>query len=85
MILISFLNYQFDLCTVDGLIYFKLLVFLQAEYVHMLNATMCAATRVICAILENFQDETGITVPESLRPWMPESTYPTTEKCAVPT
>ena len=25
------------------------------EYVHMLNGTMCAVTRVICAILENFQ------------------------------
>ncbi|XP_065338734.1 probable serine--tRNA ligase, cytoplasmic isoform X1 [Cloeon dipterum] len=41
------------------------------EYVHMLNATMCATTRVICAILENYQTETGIKVPEVLKPYMP--------------
>ncbi|XP_055327914.1 probable serine--tRNA ligase, cytoplasmic [Paramacrobiotus metropolitanus] len=44
----------------------------KVEYVHMLNATMCATTRVICAILENFQDDNGIVVPEPLRPYMPE-------------
>lgn len=32
------------------------------EYVHMLNATMCATTRVICAILEVHQSERGIEV-----------------------
>jgi len=43
-----------------------------ADYVHMLNATMCATTRVICAILETYQEEDGITVPECLRPLMPQ-------------
>jgi len=43
-----------------------------AEYVHMLNATMCAATRTICAILENYQVEDGIIVPPALRDLMPE-------------
>ncbi|KAF4522637.1 hypothetical protein B566_EDAN011036 [Ephemera danica] len=43
------------------------------EYVHMLNATMCATTRVICAILENNQTETGVRVPEVLKPFMPEA------------
>ncbi|KAG1690294.1 Serine--tRNA ligase, cytoplasmic [Nymphon striatum] len=43
----------------------------KTDYVHMLNATMCAATRVICAILENYQTETGIKVPEILKPFMP--------------
>ncbi|XP_071455316.1 serine--tRNA ligase, cytoplasmic isoform X2 [Hetaerina americana] len=43
----------------------------QTSYVHMLNATMCATTRVICAILEVHQTETGILVPELLRPFMP--------------
>lgn len=43
----------------------------QVDYVHMLNATMCATTRVICVILENYQTETGVTVPEALRPFMP--------------
>ncbi|KAK4292584.1 hypothetical protein Pmani_034672 [Petrolisthes manimaculis] len=42
------------------------------EYVHMLNATMCATTRVICAILENYQTETGITVPDAIKPYLPE-------------
>ena len=43
----------------------------EVEYVHMLNATMCATTRTICAILENYQTEEGIVVPEVLRPFMP--------------
>lgn len=42
------------------------------EYVHMLNATMCATTRVICAILETHQTETGVKVPEVLQKYMPE-------------
>ena len=37
----------------------------------MLNATMCATTRVICAILENHQTDEGIIVPEVLQPYMP--------------
>ena len=40
----------------------------------MLNATMCATTRVICAILENYQTEGGIVVPEALREFMPDGT-----------
>ena len=39
----------------------------------MLNATMCATTRTICAILENYQTEDGIVVPEILKAWMPKS------------
>ncbi|CAD7080039.1 unnamed protein product [Hermetia illucens] len=42
------------------------------DYVHMLNATMCATTRVICAILETHQTETGVKVPEVLKMYMPE-------------
>ncbi|KAI4504182.1 hypothetical protein M0802_000653 [Mischocyttarus mexicanus] len=41
------------------------------DYVHMLNATMCAVTRVICAILEVHQTETGIKVPKALSRYMP--------------
>ncbi|KAF7996339.1 hypothetical protein HCN44_001971 [Aphidius gifuensis] len=41
------------------------------NYVHMLNATMCAATRVICAILEVNQTETGIKVPKVISSYMP--------------
>lgn len=42
------------------------------DFVHMLNATMCATTRVICAILETHQTETGVKVPEPLQKYMPE-------------
>ena len=41
------------------------------EYVHMLNATMCAVTRVICAVLEINQTETGIKVPAAIAQFMP--------------
>jgi len=43
-----------------------------AQYVHMLNATMCAVTRVICCLLENHQEEKGVKVPKALAPFMPE-------------
>ncbi|KAL3315196.1 Serine--tRNA ligase, cytoplasmic [Cichlidogyrus casuarinus] len=44
----------------------------ETEFVHMLNSTMCATTRAICVILENYQTEDGIEVPEKLRPFMPQ-------------
>ncbi|MEE6493043.1 hypothetical protein FKM82_016708 [Ascaphus truei] len=43
----------------------------KVDFVHMLNATMCATTRAICAILENYQTEEGIAVPDKLRVFMP--------------
>ncbi|NXR11561.1 SYSC protein, partial [Semnornis frantzii] len=43
----------------------------KVEFVHMLNATMCATTRTICAILENHQTEEGIRIPEKLQAFMP--------------
>jgi len=42
----------------------------KVDFCHMLNATMCATTRVICCILENNQTDEGIVVPELLRPFM---------------
>lgn len=48
-----------------------ILYVVQAEFVHMLNATMCATTRVICAILENYQTDEGIVIPEKLKEFMP--------------
>jgi len=42
-----------------------------AQFVHMLNGTMCATTRVICCILETHQTEDGINVPEPLQMYMP--------------
>ncbi|KAM6454483.1 serine--tRNA ligase, cytoplasmic [Liasis olivaceus] len=43
----------------------------KVEFVHMLNATMCATTRTICAILENYQTEEGIIIPDKLKNFMP--------------
>lgn len=48
----------------------------QTDYVHMLNATACATTRVICAILETYQTETGVKIPDALIPYLPPG-YPT--------
>ena len=40
------------------------------EYVHMLNSTLTATERTLCCILENYQEEGGVRVPEVLRPFM---------------
>ena len=42
----------------------------EKKYVHMLNSTLCALTRTICCILENYQTKDGVVVPEALRPLM---------------
>ena len=36
------------------------------SYVHMLNATLCATTRTMCCILENYQTGDGVRVPRAL-------------------
>ena len=38
----------------------------------MLNATMCAVSRTICALLEIYQTEEGIALPPVLKPLLPE-------------
>jgi seryl-tRNA synthetase len=40
------------------------------EHPHMLNSTLCAVTRTMCCIAENYQTEEGVVVPEVLRPFM---------------
>uniref|UniRef100_A0A7S2WH51 serine--tRNA ligase n=1 Tax=Eucampia antarctica TaxID=49252 RepID=A0A7S2WH51_9STRA len=42
----------------------------RASYCHMLNSTLCATGRGICCILENYQTEDGVKVPEVLQPYM---------------
>jgi seryl-tRNA synthetase len=42
----------------------------EKNYVHMLNSTLTATERTICCILENYQTETGVRVPEVLQPYM---------------
>ena len=49
----------------------------------MLNATMCATTRVICSVLETNQTEEGVVVPEVLRQYMLVCTlFQVSQKCA---
>ena len=43
----------------------------KTEYVHTLNASGLATSRIFPAILEQFQQEDGsVVIPEVLRPWM---------------
>jgi len=39
-------------------------------FVHMLNCTLVATERTICCIMENYQTEDGVVVPEVLRPYL---------------
>ncbi|PRP87073.1 hypothetical protein PROFUN_04809 [Planoprotostelium fungivorum] len=43
----------------------------EKKYVHMLNSTLAATTRTICAIAENYQTAEGVVVPEPLRKYIP--------------
>ncbi|XP_021902453.1 serine--tRNA ligase, cytoplasmic-like [Carica papaya] len=45
------------------------------QYVHMLNSTLTATERTICCILENYQREDGVEVPEALQPFMGGKTF----------
>lgn len=42
----------------------------EKRYVHCLNSTLCATERALCCILENYQTDAGLNVPEKLRPYM---------------
>ncbi|KXS20006.1 serine-tRNA ligase [Gonapodya prolifera JEL478] len=42
----------------------------EKRFVHMLNSTLCATERAMCCVLENYQTEEGLIVPEVLRPYM---------------
>jgi len=42
----------------------------KASYCHLLNSTLCATGRAICCLLENYQTEDGVKVPEVLVPYM---------------
>ncbi|KAF8352086.1 hypothetical protein F5887DRAFT_933888 [Amanita rubescens] len=39
-------------------------------YVHMLNGTLVATERTLCCLVENYQREDGVEIPEVLRPYM---------------
>ena len=38
----------------------------EKAYVHMLNGTLCATQRTMCAILENNQTDMGVKIPAAL-------------------
>jgi len=42
----------------------------EKKYVHCLNSTLVATERTMCCILENYQTETGVKIPEVLQPYM---------------
>ncbi|KAI0157489.1 hypothetical protein GGR57DRAFT_462055 [Xylariaceae sp. FL1272] len=41
------------------------------KYVHCLNSTLTATERALCCVLENYQTEDGLKVPEPLRKYIP--------------
>ncbi|EDO17463.1 hypothetical protein Kpol_1037p60 [Vanderwaltozyma polyspora DSM 70294] len=43
----------------------------EKKYVHCLNSTLSATQRALCCILENYQTEDGLIIPEVLRKYMP--------------
>ncbi|CAA7059030.1 unnamed protein product [Microthlaspi erraticum] len=45
------------------------------QYVHMLNSTLVAAERTICCIVENYQREDGLDIPEVLQSYMGGKTF----------
>lgn len=45
------------------------------QYVHLLNSTLTATERTVCCILENYQKEDGVEIPEVLQPYMGGKTF----------
>lgn len=43
----------------------------EKKYVHCLNSTLAATQRALCCVLENYQKEDGLIVPEVLRKYIP--------------
>lgn len=39
-------------------------------YAHLLNSTLSATERTLCCVLENYQTEDGVRIPEVLQPFM---------------
>ncbi|XP_022762843.1 serine--tRNA ligase-like [Durio zibethinus] len=45
------------------------------QHVHLLNSTLTATERTMCCILENYQKEDGVEIPEVLQPFMGGKTF----------
>lgn len=42
----------------------------KGEFLHMLNSTLCANTRTLCALVETYQTKEGFVVPDVLKPYI---------------
>ncbi|CAD7961155.1 unnamed protein product [Amoebophrya sp. A120] len=42
----------------------------EKQFVHFVNATLCATQRTLCCLLENYQTKDGVVVPEVLKPYL---------------
>ncbi|CAN6911809.1 unnamed protein product [Brassica oleracea] len=47
----------------------------EQQYVHMLNSTLTATERTLCCILENYQREDRVDIPEALQRFMGGRTF----------
>lgn len=47
----------------------------EKKYVHLLNSTLTATERTLCCIMENYQEENGLRIPEVLQPYMHGQTF----------
>nr|POE98116.1 serine--trna ligase [Quercus suber] len=45
------------------------------KYVHLLNSTLVATERTMCCIIENYQKEDGVEIPEALQEFMGGKTF----------
>lgn len=50
------------------------------KFVHMLNSTLCATSRAVCAILETYQTDKGIKVPDVLVSYVGKDFIPFTRE-----
>lgn len=46
----------------------------------MLNGTLCATERTLCCIVETWQNDDGVVVPEVLRPFVGKEFIPFVKK-----
>lgn len=49
-------------------------------FVHMLNGTLCAIQRTLCCLVENYQTQDGLMIPDALVPYAGTSFFPYTKK-----
>ncbi|KAL8129163.1 hypothetical protein V2J09_018318 [Rumex salicifolius] len=53
------------------------------QYAHLLNSTLTATERTLCCILENYQREDGVDIPEALQCYMGGKTFMPFKRTAI--